>query len=267
MKCRNSVTEPISGGGAANLRSLSVFHQQKKGFTLAEVLITLGIIGIVASMTLPALIQKKSDKEIITMTKKIYSDLNNALLLVQKDYGVIGDNSFLFNTNDDAQVVAKNLAKYFSGSKVCANSTQKGCNKYYYNVKYAYNHGTTVSNGDIAKIILSNGAVIRVQTNKTGCTTANYDYVENDNNGNPIKNPDGSDNTTSYSSDICANLTFDVNGYKLPNRLGYDVYNLWIYRDRVTHASDYVGGASLKNILTGKDKFEYDNGVKFNFAF
>lgn len=31
----------------------------KSAFTLAEVLITLGIIGIVAAMTLPALIQKK----------------------------------------------------------------------------------------------------------------------------------------------------------------------------------------------------------------
>ena len=35
----------------------------KKAFTLAEVLITLGIIGIVAAMTLPAVIQKNTEKE------------------------------------------------------------------------------------------------------------------------------------------------------------------------------------------------------------
>ena len=34
------------------------FTQKKHAFTLAEVLITLGIIGIVAALTLPALIQK-----------------------------------------------------------------------------------------------------------------------------------------------------------------------------------------------------------------
>ena len=33
----------------------------KKAFTLAEVLITLGIIGVVAAMTLPALIQKQQE--------------------------------------------------------------------------------------------------------------------------------------------------------------------------------------------------------------
>ena len=33
----------------------------KKAFTLAEVLITLGIIGVVAAMTMPTLIQKQQD--------------------------------------------------------------------------------------------------------------------------------------------------------------------------------------------------------------
>lgn len=37
-----------------------------KAFTLAEVLITLGIIGIVSAMTLPTLIQNKTNKELQT---------------------------------------------------------------------------------------------------------------------------------------------------------------------------------------------------------
>ena len=40
------------------------------GFTLAEVLITLGIIGIVAAMTLPALVGKYKDKVLVTQVKK-----------------------------------------------------------------------------------------------------------------------------------------------------------------------------------------------------
>lgn len=41
-----------------------------KAFTLAEVLITLGIIGIVAALTLPALIQNNRNKELQTGLKK-----------------------------------------------------------------------------------------------------------------------------------------------------------------------------------------------------
>ena len=43
----------------------------KKAFTLAEVLITLGIIGVVAAMTLPALIQKQHRKETSVKLKKV----------------------------------------------------------------------------------------------------------------------------------------------------------------------------------------------------
>ena len=42
----------------------------KKGFTLAEVLITLGIIGVVAAMTLPALVNKTQNQELVTAFKK-----------------------------------------------------------------------------------------------------------------------------------------------------------------------------------------------------
>ena len=43
----------------------------KKAFTLVEVLITLGIIGVVAAMTLPALIQKQHRKETSVKLKKV----------------------------------------------------------------------------------------------------------------------------------------------------------------------------------------------------
>ncbi len=42
----------------------------RKGFTLAEVLITLGIIGIVAALTLPSLIQKYQEKVTLERLKK-----------------------------------------------------------------------------------------------------------------------------------------------------------------------------------------------------
>lgn len=60
-----------------------------KAFTLSEVLITLGIIGIVAAMTLPALTAKY--KKIVTATqlKKSYTTILQAFTMAQKDYGGI----------------------------------------------------------------------------------------------------------------------------------------------------------------------------------
>lgn len=60
---------------------------QKKAFTLAEVLITLGIIGIVAAMTLPSIIQKNNNKVVETRLKKFYSAMNQAILMAENDYG------------------------------------------------------------------------------------------------------------------------------------------------------------------------------------
>ena len=49
-------------------------------FTLAEVLITLGIIGVVAAMTMPVLIQNHQEKVTVTRLKKAYSILSQAYM-------------------------------------------------------------------------------------------------------------------------------------------------------------------------------------------
>jgi len=48
----------------------------KKGFTLSEVLITLGVIGIVAAMTLPVLIGRWQEKITVTKLEHAYSLLS-----------------------------------------------------------------------------------------------------------------------------------------------------------------------------------------------
>lgn len=57
----------------------------KKAFTLAEVLITLGIIGVVASMTLPTLVNKYKKQEAITRLQKTYTVLNQALKMSEAE--------------------------------------------------------------------------------------------------------------------------------------------------------------------------------------
>ena len=62
-------------------------YKNKKAFTLAEVLITLGIIGVVAAMTLPALISLYQKKIVETRLEHTYSLISQALKMAEADYG------------------------------------------------------------------------------------------------------------------------------------------------------------------------------------
>ena len=58
-----------------------------KGFTLAEVLITLGIIGVIAAMTIPQLINGYQKSVVENKLKKFYSMINQALNSSLAEYG------------------------------------------------------------------------------------------------------------------------------------------------------------------------------------
>lgn len=59
----------------------------KIAFTLAEVLITLGIIGVVAAMTIPTLINNINDMQYKTAMKKAFSVLSQSTMKLASDNG------------------------------------------------------------------------------------------------------------------------------------------------------------------------------------
>ena len=61
----------------------------KKAFTLAEVLITLGIIGVVAALTIPTLVSKYKEQATVAKVKKVNSVLNQAMLSAVAEYGTL----------------------------------------------------------------------------------------------------------------------------------------------------------------------------------
>ena len=60
-----------------------------KGFTLAEVLVTLGIIGVVSAMTVPTLMQNYQRKSYVTQLHKVYNEVQQALLQYQTDRNAV----------------------------------------------------------------------------------------------------------------------------------------------------------------------------------
>ena len=68
--------------------------KKKFAFTLAEVLITFGIIGIVAALTIPGMIKHHKKVIIETRLAKFYSCMNQALKLSSVQYGDFKDWQF-----------------------------------------------------------------------------------------------------------------------------------------------------------------------------
>ncbi|RAI14912.1 MAG: hypothetical protein DKM22_05330, partial [Candidatus Melainabacteria bacterium] len=70
-------TEPLKKLGLQKYKKLNKASLTKKGFTLVEVLLTLGIIGVVAAITIPNLVQNSQNRELVSGLKKTYNTLTN----------------------------------------------------------------------------------------------------------------------------------------------------------------------------------------------
>ncbi len=111
------------GGGvleASSFYSKDVICK-RDAFTLGEVLITLGIIGVIAAITIPALIAKYQKKVLETQFKTAYSVLANANMAMAQDY------PSMYNDLQDSSIPGKDrysnhldrLIKYISNSRMC----------------------------------------------------------------------------------------------------------------------------------------------------
>ena len=117
-----SHSEVVSLNSNAGL--LRSARNDRNAFTLAEVLITLGIIGVVAALTLPSLITNIQNKGFAERLIKIYSTIGQATLSVSQEFGEEPKN-WPFTIYSDGKDNAESLTivslyqKYLKGIKVC----------------------------------------------------------------------------------------------------------------------------------------------------
>ena len=88
---------------------------KNKAFTLAEVLITLGIIGVVAAMTIPTLMTKYQKHVALTRLKKTYSQLNQVFKLLNEEQGLEVMEGLPRNT------VPTYILPYYAGAKILSS--------------------------------------------------------------------------------------------------------------------------------------------------
>ena len=186
-------------------RFTSHFSLKKAAFTLAEVLITLGIIGVVAAMTMPSLIQNYQEKATVTKLKKCYSLVSQAYVSILNDEG----GSDTLQAGDDLEMMEK-FGKYLKYQKTCGRN--KGC---FPNVTYKSVTGNGYSKWEDdttnrSRAILTDGTLIMFNKSAMwGGNEGNYLYAQ---------------------------IYVDINGFKGPNQLGRDFFYFYISPEKIVPA-------------------------------
>lgn len=173
-------------------------------FTLAEVLITLLIIGVISSIIIPQVLNDTQNEEFYTLLKKNYGMLASVSKRMMLDNG--GNLAYLFDDGNDMQ---NEFGNYMIFSKKCPKSVS-GC---FHSGLYTYKtlHGDDgwldhVSAG--ATSVLNSGEIVLFKLDSIDCQT-NYGIG------------------TVYEH-TCGWIHIDVNGFKGPNILGRDIFGFWV---------------------------------------
>lgn len=220
------------------------FLMKNRGFTLAEVLITLGIIGVVAAITIPTVLQNSQDKQTISALKKAYSTLTQAFNMSIQDNG----NPTSWGIDVDYRQALKKMIPYLKIMKDCSDGSA-GC---FPNVTYgsfnesAYNNisDENYNSATYPKVQLADGTLIVVPSDHMGETSAicNNQFGPTDS----LKNE-------------CYVYYVDINGFKGPNEYGIDTFAFYLTKSGIvpagTQAEDNYTPSSFSFIgyCTGLD--------------
>lgn len=181
----------------------------KFGFTLSEVLITLGIIGVVAAMTIPSLLANTQKEEYTTKLKKAYTTFTQGMQQYIASQGVMNiadtelyDGSTVFSDATRQTTVDNTLRKIFKILKACKYG-DSNCQNTYAEL------GTTTTSpffdSNAYSFINSDGMLFQVSLAVVSQCNPNNSY------SGPLKSG-------------CGTVYVDVNGTKKPNQLGRDLF-------------------------------------------
>ena len=214
----------------------------KKGFTLAEVLITLGIIGVVAALTMPSIINNIQKIVLKNQFKKAYSLFSQGVMQAQANLGGAVSCSYYTDGRQACKTKCTNRNEYGSctsytcedGSPLplevngqindCLIFEEELFNKTLKTIKYCQNEA--LANGCLTNQYKGTDKVRKEQNSSTN---PDPDVAFSDSN---IKNKysawilsDGIliiKRSTRY--DLNPIYAIDINGHKGPNKWGYDIF-------------------------------------------
>lgn len=220
----------------------------KRAFTLAEVLITLVIIGVVSAITVPTIIANSNQKENEARAKKVYSTLSNAMTMARAqgsdfDFAVAdGSNQNMKNWYDEYLKDVITMKTCYDKMGCWHEEDTKGLD----GKNVYYNRPQVGVGANIITAVLNDGSFINIDAYGKASI---YNYF-----GTRIEATSG------------LVIFFDVNGMKKPNVLGKDIYVVvfsengvfpaWKDKSESERAKDCSqkgqGYSCLNKVLSGK---------------
>ena len=175
--------------------------KKKAAFTLAEVLITLGVIGVVAAMTIPTLTTKIREKVAANKLKDTYAILAEAYKLAVAENGPaegwdIGDR----DSQDGGKKLYEIFKPHLKLSQDCATNNgcfYQGTYKALFNNNWAWQPSSHIP---YSRCQLMNGVVLGFWSAGSGCEWSSAD------------------------SNLCGSIWVDINGIDQPNKAGEDFF-------------------------------------------
>jgi len=160
-------------------------------FSLAEVLVTLLIIGVIASLVVPALINETKEAEFHTAWKKAYSDIEQVTrrIVMDNSGGILSQCNIFPNKNE---CLRDYFLNYFNYTKKCDYACY-GSNCWHYSNSWKMLNDSPAGAACGASAILTNGNLLHF-------------HLSNSGNGGWI--------------------LVDINGFKKPNTIGKDIFGI-----------------------------------------
>lgn len=192
----------------------------KKGFTLSEVLITLGVIGIVSVLTVPSIMRNYKNRMYVAQLKKVQAQVSDAAVSMMNDE----------NVSDFSETKIGVVCPAGTADIDCQSGIQYFFNQYFKLVKS--DCGTGTDNPCVAD------AEEYKHLDGTGGLSMPASYCVQTVNGPTI--------CSSYNpNNKCLSFVVDVNAQAEPNTVGRDVFSMDIHRNG--SIADYRSGCSNDN--------------------
>ena len=197
------------------------------GFTLAEILIAFGILGIIAVLILPPFIQHQNEKANVNRLKKVYATLSEAYLFAKAEYGPSDSWDIVDNNQNSTRKIFSYFEPYLSITKKCDNKA--GC----------WASSTKSLSGQTARWS---------DKNKMGIDS--YGFILRDGIYATMDLFRGSTGILGLTcgaevmSDPYVAFYVDVNGNKKPNVVGRDIFIFAVGKDRIIPAGEANNSAN-----------------------